>query len=702
MEDSKIILLGNQHVSDAISTDYLYKWTPATPVIISAQTGSGKNTFIEDVIIKQMVKLNGKILILSNRIALGRQEKGRIAELMDKIAPRENCYSSYAKDVEKRSSAPAWLDELEDFGPVTIKSYQSFLARENDLAEYYDFVIFDECHFFLADAKFNKYTYHILDTIVKRYPYSIRLYMTATPDEVVNPILKVEYENSIVSNLNKRVRPIVLRTLPDSVIRWEPDFSKYTLDDYRIGEQYKPLYTKKYSYNYGGGEKQYYTYETYNSYSAIIYEFERDYSYIICKYLECATSSSNNEDDDRSKFINQCKPLLNLIRTQIDEDAKKSTSKIEKWLIFVANKKDGQDLLGAIGNEYAEYIDAGSKNNDVYVKICNEGKFEKKVLISTSVIDNGINITDTKVKHVVIFAFDKVAFLQMLGRKRVELNEKITLYLAEKSIKGLNWRLQENRRTLERIRRNAGEQEELIKGIVDSDDVFFYIDHECNSKNSVGYNRFLVDKLKNDIAFLEKVLKNNGNTNQTLQDESKKINRLTYEKYIKRLKSKGKNIGEEKNTELYSFGEKTIIEQLSWMGLEDTFNSDNYLKEVLKIDEGKIQKSVNAFMKFLECHSLEEEIPSDGKPEFFRQKGMAPNEQDKFCANFTELYRHAFEPQISNNREPLRLTTIRKLLKEQSLLYEIISEQIDLTEDEKKRFNLNQKSATFWVIKKQK
>ncbi|GBG56593.1 hypothetical protein SPFL3102_00405 [Sporomusaceae bacterium FL31] len=77
-ESAKIFLFNQQSISDAIAEDYMYKWTPNIPILISAQTGSGKNTFIENVIIKQMVRLSGNVLILSNRIALGRQEKNEL------------------------------------------------------------------------------------------------------------------------------------------------------------------------------------------------------------------------------------------------------------------------------------------------------------------------------------------------------------------------------------------------------------------------------------------------------------------------------------------------------------------------------------------------------------------------------------------------------------------------------------------------
>lgn len=58
-----------------------------------------------------------------------------------------------------------------------------------------------------------------------------------------------------------------------------------------------------------------------------------------------------------------------------------------------------------------------------------KNKFDPQILISTSVIDNGVSIIDKSVKNIVIISFDKISFLQKLGRKRLDENEKITIYI---------------------------------------------------------------------------------------------------------------------------------------------------------------------------------------------------------------------------------------------------------------------------------
>ena len=46
--------------------------------------------------------------------------------------------------------------------------------------------------------------------------------------------------------------------------------------------------------------------------------------------------------------------------------------------------------------------------------------FSCKVLISTSILDCGVNIVDDAVQNIVIFEIEKTTFIQMLGRVRVQ------------------------------------------------------------------------------------------------------------------------------------------------------------------------------------------------------------------------------------------------------------------------------------------
>lgn len=72
----KTVKLKMEHesVSAAIGDQYK-KWHYKNPVLIEAPTGSGKTTFVYEVLIREAVKQWNHILLISNRIVLSLQQK---------------------------------------------------------------------------------------------------------------------------------------------------------------------------------------------------------------------------------------------------------------------------------------------------------------------------------------------------------------------------------------------------------------------------------------------------------------------------------------------------------------------------------------------------------------------------------------------------------------------------------------------------
>ena len=166
------------------------KWEPKQPVFISAQTGQGKNYFVEKTLLPYVRELNckkhtdQKVLIISNRIALRLQIENRIKNINDQDFEQDTIYS---------------------YGDcVDVILYQSILNRVDDLTgkqarkiSRYIFVVCDEAHFFTSDAMFNPDTEKILHTIVNTFKDAIRIYMSATPYECLEYINKYEGENKV-------------------------------------------------------------------------------------------------------------------------------------------------------------------------------------------------------------------------------------------------------------------------------------------------------------------------------------------------------------------------------------------------------------------------------------------------------------------------------------------------------------------------
>lgn len=347
------------YVSEIIYEYDVKGWISSIPVFISAQTGSGKNFFIKDVLIRLVnnIKKNSnkcKILLVSNRVALNRQAKLDLSRALVEITGDKNYYKLIENDTDQE------IDQCWDFGIITICSYHQLYIKianseyskelEDDYEDDYEYepeykyVICDECHFFTGDAVFNPCTDEILTAIIRNYRDSVRIYMSATLEDTFLPIIAKEYEST-------------------PALRQE---CKY-------------------------------------------YYFERNYDYVkkIYVYKE-----------------------LNQLVSKIKEGN-------SKWLIFVKSRDEGNYLKKVLeenGIKKVTFLTADSKETVTYRNLVKNEKFDEQVLISTAVLDNGINIKDKEVKNVVISTLDRTEFIQMLGRVRITGNQQINLYIKNYTI----------------------------------------------------------------------------------------------------------------------------------------------------------------------------------------------------------------------------------------------------------------------------
>lgn len=122
----------------------------------------------------------------------------------------------------------------------------------------------------------------------------------------------------------------------------------------------------------------------------------------------------------------------------------------DKWMIFVDSIDAGKELQKAlrcnpqIKDSDIVFIDADyekAEEADKTVKEIVENKSSRKrVIISTAVMDNGITFQDSDLVNIAIFSDVKETFVQMLGRKRLNDNEIIHLYICQRSEKYFNKR----------------------------------------------------------------------------------------------------------------------------------------------------------------------------------------------------------------------------------------------------------------------
>ncbi len=373
----------------------------------------------------------------------------------------------------------------------------------------------------------------------------------------------------------------------------------------------------------------------------VFYHFKRDYSYLDVRYY-----SSNKE-------------LTDIIINSGDE----------RWLIFIDNKDECKRLKGRLeavnkrSNEESKAsspslkgkvltVKAESKNNTKYQKMILNESFdsEMKVLIATSVIDNGVNFRG--IKNIVISDVSKVKCLQMVGRGRIDnSNDKITLY----------------------IKRFGEEQmESRISYLMKQQDAYHSYD--------LAYDRAWENRKYNyEAEFLNKYY-NSKNEDWKIakrlfaRDREKPtrlfpnlIARSLIEKYV----SKYEAILEEmkRNDEgLKVHGQSYLECQLSWFGKK--YDEEN---DITLAGKNKAEKKL---IEFLEAYVSNEEF-------------LFKDAQDKFSKEFTELHDKTFPRQDPNRERVYGVSKINTILKKHKMNYEI----------ESKREKVGDKK-TYWKVVK--
>lgn len=330
-------------------------------VIIQAPTGSGKTHFVLHDVLPRVIQSGGKMLLVSNRVAVSYQQKLEVMEMVD---PSEiGCLT------------PEGVLKKTDFGPVKIMTLQALdvlLATPDGkrYAKEVSVLVVDEVHYFVADVSFNPSAARLLKVIPQFFNEATRIYMTATLEDALRPVAEAEASAK---------RPIMERT----------------------GVRYSPLVLGQ---------------------APVIdlYQYKSDkYSGLPIRYF--------HRDDELYREIKE--------------------SGADKWLIFVPSKERGTVLQETIGDD-AVFISADSKGNDVWNQLLDEERLPCRVLITTSVLDCGVNIHDEDLKHVVIPFEDRTMFMQALGRVRFKGSPKFTLYVKAISQKRLNGLMYRNRELL--------------------------------------------------------------------------------------------------------------------------------------------------------------------------------------------------------------------------------------------------------------
>ncbi|MED9880495.1 MAG: DEAD/DEAH box helicase [Ruminococcus sp.] len=357
-----------KYVNDVLTDEIWKYWRPGEQIFISAGTGRGKNTFIK----KELLKSCGsqKVVIFENRQSLMQQQ---IIDVISEIDPEILKYQDLSEE------------NMVIFGSyrnIMMISYQcaalKCLYPDTNFLDFFSharYLIFDEAHYILDDAPYNKGISFFVQTFLEnQFPAATKIFMSGTMEEVY------EYVQ-------------LLNAFPEEPID--------------IIEEKKLLDEKGSNNNPHKLIRDLQHCQSPNS----ILSLPTDYSYI--------------EPYQYKKTEDIC--------TEIS----KSPS-YEKWLIFVKSIEDGAKLKGKLDvvcNGSVCFLSSENKKKDenaeIYNRLIRECKFDCRVLIATTVIYNGINIKDDAVKHIVLPFTSMSVTKQLLGRKRMTENETVKVYFPD-------------------------------------------------------------------------------------------------------------------------------------------------------------------------------------------------------------------------------------------------------------------------------
>jgi len=138
----------------------------------------------------------------------------------------------------------------------------------------------------------------------------------------------------------------------------------------------------------------------------------------------------------------------------------------DEKILYFGNALDGYEF--SIDRPDAEFI--CSDNNKFFRRrssqsavkeIVTKNEFSCRILFSTKVLDNGVNIISSSLKHIIIDMVDPIDVIQCLGRKRIIEDEKTNLYIKNQNGRNIYPRLKDVRDTLKLVEefRKLGKEE---------------------------------------------------------------------------------------------------------------------------------------------------------------------------------------------------------------------------------------------------
>lgn len=342
------------YVSNIIKKNEYITWTGKI-VLLGAGTGKGKTYFVMKYV-RSLKKQGMKhFLYICNRTALKNQ-------------------------IEKKYLNIVGLDA------VNYQQLEFMINSGNtmDMYDKYDAFIMDECHYFLDDSTFNRYTDLVYWWLLKKQQHKTRIFMSATGSDIFAFIKK-------------------------SVAELRESDSQYDDEVYELPEELQNQSMQTYDYARG----------LYWMHS------KKDVIDIL------------NELKDRTKKAIYFTDSLYKLKAVVEDRSLKI--KKDECCFYYGN--DSKQSVFAYNHKKVNSIEEFVNSTD------------KRFLFSTIALDNGVDIEDTQVRHIICNVFDFNGTIQCLGRKRVsEESDICNFYIMVPSKDELDDKYEDVQEKLEEIK----------------------------------------------------------------------------------------------------------------------------------------------------------------------------------------------------------------------------------------------------------
>lgn len=341
-------IISKKYVDNEIGNEYK-TWTDRQIVFITSPTGSGKTHFILYTLLSYIIEQKGRLLYLVNRKVLKMQLE---EELKNKV------------EWEMRNRFDNVSLKIEDY--IRVMTYQSIEKSiksnsSKDIIEFlklFNWVVYDECHYFYMDSDFNTNTEVSYDCLRREFIGKRQIFMSATMDKIKKFIL------------NRK--PTLLPRLESGL---ETVMHMASVKEYTI----------PFNYDY------------------INLHVLKNIDHLI-EHIEASNGSSGMK---WLIFVDKKDLGLELKERLISQQTKTQNNDIED---MGKNTLCDKDVV-FVDADYAKDQQAENAVNN----ITRQSYSNEKIIISTSVMDNGISFQDRDLRNIVICADTQETFIQMLG-----------------------------------------------------------------------------------------------------------------------------------------------------------------------------------------------------------------------------------------------------------------------------------------------